>query len=346
LVVALAVFSAISLNAPAGAQLSQGPNVPGAAFDDVSFGTVAWTTPGNAVASDNAYAQAAPGGGDTHYLSTNNFGFSIPAAAVIDGIEVNIERHSALGTIKDARLRIVKGGLVGGTERGDLVSTWPMTDAVKTYGSSGDLWGETWTPSDINANDFGVVLSVTDSGDAALVDQITIEVFFSLCAPAPIGGCDNAGKTLFLVKDKTDDSKDKILFKFIKGPATSQADFADPISTASYALCIYENGALNSSAVVPASATLWSKIGTKGFKYKDKSGTAAGIQKIILKGSTDAKTKIIVKGKGAALPDPNPDLTLPVQVQVINGDNSSHCWDATYNSAIKNETGLFKAKTP
>ena len=50
-----------------------------------------------------------------------------------------------------------------------------------------------------------------------------------------------------------------------------------------------------------------------------------------------------MKGKGAALPDPNPPLTLPVVVQLINGDNGI-CFETTFNSMIKNETGFFKAK--
>src|SRR5262245_37193351 len=98
------MFAALLCGARAPAQmLSEGPNEPGAVFDDVSFGTVGWTTPGNADKSDDAYAQAVPGGGFTHYLHADNYNFSIPAPAKILGIEVNIERHSLSGTIKDAQ---------------------------------------------------------------------------------------------------------------------------------------------------------------------------------------------------------------------------------------------------
>jgi hypothetical protein len=128
--------------------LSEGPNSPGAVFDDVAFGTVAWTTPGNAAMSDNFYAQAAPGGGFTHYLHADNYNFSIPPPAKILGIEVNIERRSLAGTIKDARLRLVKGGVVGTTDRADTVATWPIVDTVKTYGGPSDLWGDTWTAAE------------------------------------------------------------------------------------------------------------------------------------------------------------------------------------------------------
>jgi hypothetical protein len=328
--------------------LSEGPNDPGASFNDVTFGTVAWTTPGNATASDDAYAQAAPGGGDTNYLHANNFNFSIPSPAVIKGIEVSIERHAALGTIKDSRLRIVKGGTVGATEMGDLVSTWPLADTVKTYGSNSNLWGETWTAADINSNTFGVVLSITDAADVGLVDHITVTVHYSLCADAPIimGTCRTATKSLFIVKDKIgDDTKDKIIFKWIKGTTTTQTEFQDPINTATYATCVYENNALSFSMIVPADNALWSTLGSKGFKYKDPSGSEAGVQKILLKGIPDNKSKILVKGKGNNLPDPVPPLTLPVKVQVVNSDNGL-CWEATFSGFKKNAAGLFKAKNP
>src|SRR5215475_8726315 len=131
------IVAALFCGAPARAQmLSEGPNSPGAVFDDVAFGTVGWTTPGNAAMSDDMYAQATPGGGFTHYLHADNYNFSIPAPAKILGIEVNIERHSLSGTIKDAQLHLVKAGVVGATDRADTVATWPPVDTVKTYGGT------------------------------------------------------------------------------------------------------------------------------------------------------------------------------------------------------------------
>jgi hypothetical protein len=93
--------------------ITAGPNSPGAVFNDVSFGTVAWTTPGNAAASDDAYAQSAPGGSSSNYLEATNFSLGVPASAIIQGIEVGIEKTASadLGPnfIVDSRVRIVKG---------------------------------------------------------------------------------------------------------------------------------------------------------------------------------------------------------------------------------------------
>lgn len=343
----IAMLLSTHLSTAAFAQQSEGPNNAGAITNDPAGGIPAWTNPVDATTSDNVYAQAVPGGGTSQYLSATNFNFSIPAPALILGIEVDIERRSALGTIKDSKLRIIKGGVVSATEMGDLVATWPTVDTVKTYGSDSDLWGETWTAADINANNFGVALSVTDGADAAFVDHMTITVHYNLCQPAPQVGCRTATKSLLLIKDNTsDNTKDKFIFKWIKGQDTTQGEFSNPTSTATYATCVYEAGALSFSLVVPPNGSLWTQIGTKGFKYKDLAGLQNGVQKVIVKGSTGGsnKSKILVKGRGVALPDPLPPaLTLPARVQVINSD-SGLCWEANFATFKKSTASFFKAK--
>jgi len=323
--------------------LTAGPNSPGAAFNTVTFGTIAWTTPGNAIASDNAYAQAAPGGADTNYLEANNFNLSVPASAIIDGIEVAIEKRSLSGTIFDSRVRIVKGGTVGTDEHADG-ATWPTTDTVVTYGGLGDLWGETWTAADVNAANFGVVISATDSLDTAAVDHITMTVHYSLCPQTPLAGCRTSAKGLFLVKDNADNTRDKLIFKLTNAMATSQTDFADPTASTTYSLCLFQAGALTHTVTVPPSLTLWTPISTTGFKYKDMTLSAQGIQRVILRGSDEDRAKIIVKGKGVDLPDPTPALTLPVLVQWVNSD-SGLCWEGTFDTPNikRNETGIFKS---
>src|SRR5215472_7816405 len=117
--VALAIaLMATVLSAGVRAQmLTQGPKDPGSSFNDVTFGTIAWTSPNNAMASDGMYAQVSPGTFNSNYLHSDNFNFTIPAPAKIEGIQVDILRHSLAGLIKDARVRLVKGGVVGTTDK-------------------------------------------------------------------------------------------------------------------------------------------------------------------------------------------------------------------------------------
>lgn len=325
--------------------LSEGPLPPGAVVSDGSFGTSPWTNPGNAITSDNTYAVTAPGGLPTQYLKATNFGFNIPAPAEILGIEVDLERRCTAATVFDVRARIVKGGTVGTAERA-LGGTWPTVDTVVTYGTPSDLWGETWTPADINGAGFGFALSVADGVDTAAVDSIAITVHYSLCASAPAAGCRTALKSILVVKDGgVNSTKDKMVWKWVKGQTTPTVDFADPQATANYALCVYSNGALIGESLVGPGAG-WSAISTKGFKFLDKNGAQDGIQKIILKASTANKSKALVKGKGANLPDPlGAALPLPVTALLVN-DANSICFEGIYDAldVKKNDGEQFKAK--
>lgn len=115
----------------------------------------------------------------THYLKATNFGFSIPTGAAISGIVVEIERkESAANVARDNRVRIVKGGTIGTTDKASA-SEWPTTDTYATYGSDVDLWGETWTVADINSSNFGVAISAMGlGGGTASIDHIRITVYY------------------------------------------------------------------------------------------------------------------------------------------------------------------------
>lgn len=158
---------------------------PTVAANDATVGTQDWLTPANALASDNAYARV-NAQGTTHYLKVTGFGFAIPAGAEILGIQVNVERNGSANVSKrDSSLRLVKGGVISGDDKADtsVALSWPSADAVASYGSASDLWGQAWTPADINDASFGVVLAAllqyTVTGNVQ-VDQITVTVTYAL----------------------------------------------------------------------------------------------------------------------------------------------------------------------
>jgi hypothetical protein len=176
--------------------------------------------------------------------------------------------------------------------------------------------------------------------------------FTGNCPPSP-SACMVAAKNKVLIKNNTsDDTKDKVLFKWLKGPLTTQSTFADPITAANYSLCFYAGAtpALLQSIEVPFSGTKWTAISTKGYKYKDPAGTEDGITKIIVKSGAAGKSKAIVKGKGMALPDFDTDLPiamadLPLIVQLRNNGNGM-CFEGTFATPKKNLLTQFNAKQP
>ena len=162
---------------------SSGPNSPS------SNSTSGWSAPTETYSSNNTYCsiQFNSGGGVSGAQVNTGYGFSIPSGATIDGIVVEIEKkasdNSIFLKITDLEVKLVKGGTAGGTNKA-LGTGWSTTESYITYGASNDLWGLSWTDSDINASNFGVHLKVkgTVVGKAqvfAYVDHVTITVYYT-----------------------------------------------------------------------------------------------------------------------------------------------------------------------
>lgn len=146
-----------------------------------------WTSSANIGASDNYRASASiAAGSQSANLDATSFGFSIPADATITGIRVSLERGaSASDYIGDVDAYLLKGGSTAGITDHATCCDWGASDSIRTYGSSSDLWGTTWTPADVNASNFGFRLKVDNDSSStrtAYVDHVQITVYY---APAP-----------------------------------------------------------------------------------------------------------------------------------------------------------------
>jgi hypothetical protein len=166
------------------------------------------------------------------------------------------------------------------------------------------------------------------------------------CPPAP-QTCRTAVKSLLVIKNKMSNEKDKIIWKYIKGQPTTQADFADPTGSADYALCIYAgvSHTLVATLHVPPGPP-WRVLGTKGYKYLDPNLTNNGTQKVIVQGTgVSGKTKALLVTRGTDAPDPLDmgALQLPVTAQLVNY-GTGICWQGNFTSTIKSTDSLFKAK--
>ena len=165
----------------AGTSTNTSATSPGTMADDATVGTLVWTNPNNAMASDDADAIVSSGfGGTSHYLKATNFGFSIPTGATIDGILVEIEQDDQNTNVIENSIKIVKGGTISGDEKSTGAAI-PNADAYVSYGSSSDLWGLSWTAEDINLSTFGVVFSIVlqNAFGGTRVDHIRITVYYT-----------------------------------------------------------------------------------------------------------------------------------------------------------------------
>lgn len=161
---------------------SQGPNGAGTGAGG------SWTNPGNITADDASFATLNFTGTPTYpttALKATNFGFSIPSGATINGIVVEWKRkvNTTTNSPRDNHIYIVKGGTTQTTQDKASASTWPTTEAFATYGTSSDLWGVSWTDTDINSSGFGSELSVKANAGkgskTASVNYCRITVYYT-----------------------------------------------------------------------------------------------------------------------------------------------------------------------
>jgi len=135
---------------------------PSSSYIDNSYGTVGWNNGFLSYNSDNlrTTTNIMLTNNITNYIVLTNFGFNIPINAIITGITVSIEKRNPylLISIVDNSVMLVKNGIITAYNLASP-TPWNLTDANTQYGNSSELWGNSWTYSDINSSNFGVAIS-------------------------------------------------------------------------------------------------------------------------------------------------------------------------------------------
>ncbi len=226
-----------------GAATSAGPRSVGSEGTDCTnqtgTGTVAWSTPGNCGSSNDVRATASVDGTTTNWERALNFGFSIPTTATINGIVLGLERSASAqnnGGVVDAGVRLVKGGTIQTTDK-STATVWSTAELYEDHGTSSDLWGTTWSPSDINASNFGAAISakkVSSAGNAitARIDHIRITVYYTtvdgnnyhICLTKDGSTCTGTEKTNQTLNTTTDTTTTKGSSSDLWGATLSQSD--------------------------------------------------------------------------------------------------------------------------
>lgn len=160
-------------------------------------------------------------------------------------------------------------------------------------------------------------------------------------------------KSMLLIKNHADDSKDRLNWRWNKGTETTLQELGNPPGGENVALCIYDESTATPQLLFRAIALgddLWTPT-AKGFLYKSQTEINDGISFAQLHSGIAGKAKAKMKGKGALMssgvyPLPAPTLPLPLRVQ-LQSDNGL-CLETTYaaSGVIKNdaERGVFKAR--
>ncbi|MEO8133624.1 MAG: DUF6701 domain-containing protein [Betaproteobacteria bacterium] len=151
-----------------------------------------WSNTNRAQAQDNSYATASVNDGQiTDPLQCTDYGFAIPAAAVINGITVTVWRLASNNSCcTDVQMQLVKAGTIQATDN-STTTFYPTSNTSEAHGNATDLWGTTWTPADINNVNFGAVFAtqktVTAGGGRTIsVDYIQITIDYVIPVAAVI----------------------------------------------------------------------------------------------------------------------------------------------------------------
>lgn len=129
--------------------------------DDGAVGTLTWSNPGNAAASDNSYSTVSGGAGAvSHYHKSTNFGFTaIGDSDLLTELKLRIERKkSSGGNVQDNRVRLIFGGVIQSTEYA-VATNYPSSDAYAEYTITTGLP----TVAQLKNSGFGIAFSCKDT---------------------------------------------------------------------------------------------------------------------------------------------------------------------------------------
>ncbi len=174
------------------------------------------------------------------------------------------------------------------------------------------------------------------------------------CAAAPLPSCRlpvESRKAKLLLADGTPDTDDTVKWSWVKGAATTVAEYGDPLDATDYVACLYDGASvLRMTLRAPAGGTCgaapcWrAKRNGKGFAYSDRERTPDGVRKIVLRPGSAGKAKITLSARGDQIPLPplGPGaLLLPLRVQK---QGNGLCWEAVYSTPQEHSTAKFKAR--
>lgn len=133
----------------------------------------------------------------TKYLYLSDYNFSIPSDATVTGFTVTVQKRAS-GTAQDhfVGLAYPDGTNVSITFPGKQEGTnWTSGEGTSNYGNSNDPWNKTWTYSEVNDQNFGVVISAQGaSGSSPLIDTVKIAVaYHRIYADIATGGAQGGG---------------------------------------------------------------------------------------------------------------------------------------------------------
>lgn len=147
-----------------------------------------WTNPSNAYSANDSFATAAQG--DQKFQSYYTFNQAVPVGATVLGIQVRVKGKNTSNP-GGGSPKIGVGMTKAAASPTDLVNqtgsaqtaTLSTSNEYYLLGGPSSLWGSTWTPAELNAAAFGLLVSGNTSSSPATtdyaIDHIEVRVFYT-----------------------------------------------------------------------------------------------------------------------------------------------------------------------
>lgn len=146
-----------------------------------------WTNPADAYSANDVFATASQG--SQRMVAYYDFDLTVPGGATVVGIQIRVKGKTTADPAGNAKfvLSPTKAAAsptdIATTTATRLTSNITATNAFYTVGHSTDMMGTTWTPAELNAASFGIV--VYGSGSSSPVetnfslDHIEVRIFYT-----------------------------------------------------------------------------------------------------------------------------------------------------------------------
>lgn len=197
------------------------------------------------------------------------------------------------------------------------------------------------------------LLLVSDNGGGLQQALYALTLTPPPCDPTPRSGCRSAVRSSLKFR-RAGGRRDTLTWAWRRGSVENVSVFGNPtvIGGTPYAVCVYDTpggvAALAWSARVTAGEE-WRTAGTRGYRYREPSGAADGIIRMVLRSGVD-KGSIVLRGKGIHLQPPDnqgaPMLQddTDVAIQLVNLDDPAQCFSAVYPSARTSSPDQYSAR--
>jgi hypothetical protein len=157
--------------------------------DDYCLPPTKWRSVTNALQEGTSQTDAAESSLDAgtvgfqDRLVLEDFGFSIPAEAIIVGVTALVRRaYSSSEPVVDYSVRLVTGGEEVGTDLKSNEAWSEETLAEAEYGGAAELWGAEWSPEQVMSESFGIAIGALPlSGGRAYIDVVRLIVHYQVC---------------------------------------------------------------------------------------------------------------------------------------------------------------------